>query len=334
MQGRRFDRILTGTAIALVLSLSAPSAWAQNRLRPAGDRGAGADAGACQRAAADRGRCRRPRRRHAPARRAPSTCPIRPTFRRRPSRTSQRLPSRRRRTPHPRRSRRRPPRPLRRPWLPPRRPADPRRAARFRQHQAVAASSTARPTAPRSRPSIPPATTRRSSSAWTARPSAPSRRSTTCATPTPTAWTRPTIRCRRSRPSADPAALAEAEMRLTESVLDYARHAQIGRVHYSRVGGDITYDLVAPQPLDVLSKLAVGQERRRGARQLSAAAAGLQGAAQEARRGARPQGRRGRGAVRARPGARTRDRQEDQADRPDAGRARAAAAREARACRP
>ena len=31
MQGRRFDRFLTGTAIALVLSLSAPSAWAQNQ---------------------------------------------------------------------------------------------------------------------------------------------------------------------------------------------------------------------------------------------------------------------------------------------------------------
>ena len=32
MQGRPFDAILTGTAIALVLSLSAPSAWAQNQL--------------------------------------------------------------------------------------------------------------------------------------------------------------------------------------------------------------------------------------------------------------------------------------------------------------
>ena len=32
MQGRPFDAILTGTAIALVLGLSAPSAWAQNQL--------------------------------------------------------------------------------------------------------------------------------------------------------------------------------------------------------------------------------------------------------------------------------------------------------------
>ena len=57
---------------------------------------------------------------------------------------------------------------------------------------------------------------------------------------------------------AAPAALAEAEMRLTESVLDYARHAQMGRVHYSRVSADITYELSAPAPLDVLSKVAAG----------------------------------------------------------------------------
>ena len=60
-----------------------------------------------------------------------------------------------------------------------------------------------------------------------------------------------------SDPAAnDPAALAQAEIRLTESALDYARHAQIGRVHYSRVTGDIFYELNPPQPLDVLSKLA------------------------------------------------------------------------------
>jgi murein L,D-transpeptidase YcbB/YkuD len=59
--------------------------------------------------------------------------------------------------------------------------------------------------------------------------------------------------------AATPAALAEAEMRLTESVLDYARQATLGRVHYSRVSGDIFYEQVAPQPLDVLSKLASGK---------------------------------------------------------------------------
>jgi murein L,D-transpeptidase YcbB/YkuD len=58
---------------------------------------------------------------------------------------------------------------------------------------------------------------------------------------------------------AAPAVLAEAEMRLTESVLDYARHAQTGRVHFSRVSADITYELSAPVPLDVLSKVAAGK---------------------------------------------------------------------------
>jgi len=59
---------------------------------------------------------------------------------------------------------------------------------------------------------------------------------------------------------AAPAALAEAEMRLTQSVLDYARHAQMGRMHYSRVTGDIYYQQTAPEPLDVLSKLAAGAD--------------------------------------------------------------------------
>jgi L,D-transpeptidase YcbB len=56
--------------------------------------------------------------------------------------------------------------------------------------------------------------------------------------------------------SDDPAALAEAELKLTASVLTYARHAQIGRVHYSRVSADIVYNLVAPEPSEVLGKMA------------------------------------------------------------------------------
>jgi len=55
---------------------------------------------------------------------------------------------------------------------------------------------------------------------------------------------------------ATSAALAEAEMRLVDSVLDYARQAQMGRVHYSRVSADIFYEQVAPQPLEVLQKVA------------------------------------------------------------------------------
>jgi murein L,D-transpeptidase YcbB/YkuD len=51
-------------------------------------------------------------------------------------------------------------------------------------------------------------------------------------------------------------ALAEAEMRLTDTVLTYARHAEGGRVHYSRVSSDILYTLSRPEPGDVLAKLA------------------------------------------------------------------------------
>ena len=54
----------------------------------------------------------------------------------------------------------------------------------------------------------------------------------------------------------NPAALAEAEMRLTASVVTYAHHASIGRVHWSRVSSDILYELKAPAPADVLAALA------------------------------------------------------------------------------
>src|SRR6266436_5293157 len=56
--------------------------------------------------------------------------------------------------------------------------------------------------------------------------------------------------------NADAGALAESELKLTATVLTYARHAQIGRVHYSRVSADISFDLVASEPGAVLAKLA------------------------------------------------------------------------------
>jgi L,D-transpeptidase YcbB len=40
---------------------------------------------------------------------------------------------------------------------------------------------------------------------------------------------------------ANPDALAEADVKLTASMLDYARHAQSGRMHWSQVSGDIQY---------------------------------------------------------------------------------------------
>ena len=57
----------------------------------------------------------------------------------------------------------------------------------------------------------------------------------------------------KSAATAD--ALAEAELKLTASALTFARHAQIGRIHYTRVGADIQFDLNAPEPADVLAKL-------------------------------------------------------------------------------
>jgi L,D-transpeptidase YcbB len=53
--------------------------------------------------------------------------------------------------------------------------------------------------------------------------------------------------------AGDPAALADAEIRLTMSVITYAHHASVGRVHWSRISGDISYDRKAPEAADVLA---------------------------------------------------------------------------------
>jgi L,D-transpeptidase YcbB len=56
--------------------------------------------------------------------------------------------------------------------------------------------------------------------------------------------------------ASTPDGLAEAELRLTASVLTYARHAQTGQIHFSRVSADIFYTPVAPEIPDVLAKMA------------------------------------------------------------------------------
>jgi murein L,D-transpeptidase YcbB/YkuD len=58
----------------------------------------------------------------------------------------------------------------------------------------------------------------------------------------------------------DPVGLTEAEITLTASVITYAHHAQIGRVHWSRVSGDIFYDRSAPDPGDVLVTMAQAKD--------------------------------------------------------------------------
>src|SRR6516165_9048037 len=54
----------------------------------------------------------------------------------------------------------------------------------------------------------------------------------------------------------DPAALAEAEMRLSASIVTYAHHASVGRVHWSRVSSSILYEVKPPAPADVLAAVA------------------------------------------------------------------------------
>ncbi|MFT6673043.1 MAG: murein L,D-transpeptidase YcbB/YkuD, partial [Afipia broomeae] len=57
-----------------------------------------------------------------------------------------------------------------------------------------------------------------------------------------------------------PDAQAEAELRLTESMLDYARHAQSGRMHFSRVSADISYPEHPVDPVEVLINVSTAKD--------------------------------------------------------------------------
>ncbi len=57
----------------------------------------------------------------------------------------------------------------------------------------------------------------------------------------------------------DPSDLAEADLKLSMAVITYAHHAAVGRVHWSRVSPDISYDIKPPEPADVLAKI-VGEQ--------------------------------------------------------------------------
>jgi len=59
---------------------------------------------------------------------------------------------------------------------------------------------------------------------------------------------------------SDPTAQAQAEIRLTASVIAYAHHASVGRVHWTRVSGDIYYDQKPPEPADVLAAIATASD--------------------------------------------------------------------------
>lgn len=60
--------------------------------------------------------------------------------------------------------------------------------------------------------------------------------------------------------ASTPDAQAEAELRLTESMLDYARHAQSGRMHFSRVSADISYPEHPVDPVEVLINVSTAKD--------------------------------------------------------------------------
>ncbi|MGV3634002.1 MAG: L,D-transpeptidase family protein [Pseudorhodoplanes sp.] len=55
-------------------------------------------------------------------------------------------------------------------------------------------------------------------------------------------------------------ALVEAELKLTGEVLEYARHASMGRVHYSRISNDIGFEHDAPEPAEILANVAAASD--------------------------------------------------------------------------
>ncbi|MCP3473656.1 L,D-transpeptidase family protein [Bradyrhizobium sp. CCGUVB1N3] len=57
-----------------------------------------------------------------------------------------------------------------------------------------------------------------------------------------------------------PDALAEAELKLTASMLDYARQAQSGRMHWSQVSADILYPEHPIDPSEVLAKVTTATD--------------------------------------------------------------------------
>jgi murein L,D-transpeptidase YcbB/YkuD len=59
---------------------------------------------------------------------------------------------------------------------------------------------------------------------------------------------------------SDPGDLAEAELKLDMTIITYAHHASIGRVHWSRVSGDISYTTTAPEPADVLAAMVEAKD--------------------------------------------------------------------------
>ncbi len=60
--------------------------------------------------------------------------------------------------------------------------------------------------------------------------------------------------------AASPDQLAEAELKLTASMLDYARQAQSGRMHWSQVAADIQYPEHPTDPAEVLANISTAKD--------------------------------------------------------------------------
>ena len=60
--------------------------------------------------------------------------------------------------------------------------------------------------------------------------------------------------------AASPDQLAEAELKLTSSMLDYARQAQSGRMHWSQVSADILYPEHPTDPAEVLANISTAKD--------------------------------------------------------------------------
>src|SRR6202045_2869799 len=59
---------------------------------------------------------------------------------------------------------------------------------------------------------------------------------------------------------SDPNDLAEAGLKLDMTIITYAHHASVGRVHWSRVSADIAYTTTAPEPADVLAAMVEAKD--------------------------------------------------------------------------
>ena len=60
--------------------------------------------------------------------------------------------------------------------------------------------------------------------------------------------------------ASNPDALAEADLKLTISMMDYARQAQSGRMHWSQVSGDIQYPEHPIDPSEVLTNVTTAKD--------------------------------------------------------------------------